>query len=142
MRLLAPKTASLFLVCASLGAPAFAGLVEVKFDLADLNAADRSNIFEQASTLGAIEAQFEYCGLKTEIVPRVTRAVEACVTMESLTQVISEFRRSKSDMETSLQSEAADCGDEKRLTWYRKTKAALDSYIENIARMCRNCLVC
>ena len=85
MRLLATKTASLFLVCESLGASAFAGLVEGQvLDLADLNAADRSNLFEQASTLGAIEAQFEYCGLKTEIVPRATRAVAACVTTESL----------------------------------------------------------
>ena len=142
MRLLAPKTASLFLVCALLGAPAFAGLVEVKFDLADLNATDRSNIFEQATTLGAIEAQFEYCGLKTEIVPRATRAVEACVTTESLKQVIAKFRRSKLDMASELASEVVDCADEERVKWLRTTKAAIDKYIENITRLCRNCLVC
>ena len=129
MRLLAPKTASLFLVCASLGAPAFAGLVEVKFDLADLNAADRSNLFEQASTLGAIEAQFEYCGLKTEIVPRATRAVAACVTTESLKQVIAKFRRSKLDMASELASDEADCAEEERVKWLRTMKSAIDRYI-------------
>ena len=130
------------LPCAFLAAPALAGMEDVKFDLSGLSQKDRNDIFQQATILGTVEAQFEYCGLRTEIVPRVTRAVEACVTTDSLTQVISEFRRSKSDMESSLQSEAVDCGDEKRLNWYRKTQAALDSYIENIARMCRNCLVC
>ena len=119
-----------------------AGLVEVKFDLADLNAADRSNIFEQASTLGAIEAQFEYCGLKTQIVPRATRAVAACVTTESLKQVIAKFRRSKLDMASELASDVVDCADEERVKWLRTTKAAIDRYIENITRMCRNCLVC
>ena len=32
--------------------------------------------------------------------------------------------------------------DEERVKWLRKTKAAIDRYIENITRMCRNCLVC
>ena len=142
MRLSIPKIAATVLVCATLGAPALAGIEKVKFSLSDLNHEDRKSIFEQATTLGAIEAQFEYCGFKTEIVPRAMRAVQACVTTESLKQVISAFRRSKSDMEIALRSEAVDCSDETRRAWYRQTKAAIDKYIENITRMCRNCLVC
>jgi hypothetical protein len=142
MRLQAPKLAAVMLVCLSLAAPAFAGLQQIKFGLSDLSAADRKDIFEQATALGAIEAQFEYCGLKTEIVSRATRAVGACVTTDSLKQVVAEFRRSKSDMATSLKDEVIDCGDEERVKWLRKMKAAIDTYIENITRMCRNCLIC
>jgi hypothetical protein len=142
MRLPVSKIGALVLVCASLGAPAFAGIEAIKFGLSDLSAADRKDIFEQATALGAIEAQFEYCGLKTEIVARATRAVEACVTTESLKQVVAEFRRSKSDMASSLQNEVFDCGEEERVKWLRKMKTAIDNYIENITRMCRNCLIC
>jgi hypothetical protein len=125
-----------------LGPAALAGIEHVKFDLRDLNAQDREDIVQQANDLGTIEAQFEYCGLKTEIVRRVSRAVEACVTRDSMKQVISIFHRSKLDTQNLLQTEPVDCSDEKRRAWYRQTKAAIDKYIENITRMCRNCLVC
>jgi hypothetical protein len=70
------------------------------------------------------------------------RAVQACVTTESLKQVVAAFHRSKSEMESTLQSETVDCSDEKRRTWHRKMKAAIDTYIQDITRMCRNCLIC
>lgn len=142
MRPVGSKLLALIVCCAALAAPASAGIEQVKFDLGDLNQQDRKDIFQQATTLGAIEAQFEYCGFKTEIVTRATRAVGACVTNESLKQVVSEFRRSKTDMATSLQGEFVDCSDEERMKWFKKTKAAIDKYIDNITRMCRNCLIC
>jgi hypothetical protein len=142
MRFSPSRTAALIFILASLAAPALAGIEKIKFDLADLSEADKRDIIEQATTLGAIEAQFEYCGLKTEIVTRATRAVQSCVTAESLKRVIAEFRRSKSDMENSLKTDTVDCSDEERRSWYKKTRAAIDKYIDNITRMCRNCLVC
>jgi hypothetical protein len=138
----AARIAAFLLLCVSLGPAALAGIEHVKFDLGDLNARDKEDIIQQANDLGTIEAQFEYCGFKTEIVRRVSRAVERCVTLESMKQVISIFHRSKSDMQNVLQVEPVDCSDERRRNWYRTTKAAIDKYIENITRMCRNCIIC
>jgi hypothetical protein len=45
-------------------------------------------------------------------------------------------------MASELTSDVVDCADEERVKWLRTTKAAIDRYIENITRMCRNCLVC
>ena len=45
-------------------------------------------------------------------------------------------------MASELASDEVNYEEEERVKWLRTMKAAIDRYIENITRMCRNCLVC
>src|SRR5262245_6771107 len=81
------KTAALCALCSVPWVPLLAGVETIKLDLSSLTQQDKEDLLLQATMFGVFEAEFEYCGLRTDIVARVTRAAEACVTREALSQV-------------------------------------------------------
>jgi hypothetical protein len=137
---IATLTLATLLLCPSVAASD--EVIQAKVGMEWLSAEQQQVLWRRVEQYAGLESFASFCGRPSHIERRVLNAVQTCVTPATLQLVVSRFRKNLQEKKASISADKAVCEEQKMKALVKKIHSAIDTMVDEVARMCRSCLIC
>jgi hypothetical protein len=117
-------------------------VIRVKLGMEWLTAEQQQVLWRRVEQYAGMESFVSFCGRPSQIERRVINAVQPCITPDTLQLVTSRFRKNLNDKKSRISADRTICEEQKAKTLVKQIHTAIDNMVDEIARMCRSCLIC
>ena len=117
-------------------------VIQVKLGMELLSAEQQQVLWRRVEQYAGLESFPSFCGRPSHIERRVLSAIQACIKPDTLQVVVARFRKNLQEKKASITADRTICNDQKMKNLVKKIHTAIDEMVDEMARMCRSCLIC
>jgi len=117
-------------------------VIQVKVGLDWLSKDQQQVLWQRVERYAGMESFANFCGRPSHIERRVINAVQSCVNQNSLQQVVSQFRKNLSEKNRAITAEKTVCDEPRIKGLVKEIHTAIDTLVNEVAKMCKQCLIC
>jgi hypothetical protein len=117
-------------------------VIQAKVGMEMLSRDQQQVLWTRVERFASMESFAAFCGRPSNIERRVIGAVQACITPDTLSQVINQFRRNLKEKNSSITADKSICQEARIKNLVKEIHTSIDTLVNEVTRMCQSCLIC
>ena len=132
------------ILCAPAGAndDAVEDVIQAKLGMDMLNREQQQTLWMRVERYAAMESFVNFCGRPSQIERRVVGAIEPCINPPTIQQVVTRFRTHLREKNAAITAEKTVCQEARIKNLIKEIHTAIDTLVNEVARMCKSCIIC
>ena len=117
-------------------------VILAKLGMEMLSKDQQQTLWLRVERFASMESFANFCGKPSNIERRVVGAIEPCINPPTIQQVVTRFRTHLREKNAAITAEKTVCQEARIKNLIKEIHTAIDTLVNEVARMCKSCIIC